>query len=90
MLRNEYPRPQFVRNEWLNLNGVWSFDFDDNKVGIKEKWFLNHTYSKTINVPFAFQTKLSGINDLSFHDYMWYSRSFKIPNSWNNKHVILN
>lgn len=90
MLRNEYPRPQFVRNQWENLNGEWNFDFDDNKVGFKQKWFLNHSYSKKITVPFAFQTKLSGINDLSFHDYMWYSRNFKIPTSWNKQRVILN
>ena len=61
----EYPRPQFVRDEWLNLNGEWDFEFDDLNVGQKEKWFFGHKYSKKINVPFAFQTKLSGINDLS-------------------------
>lgn len=89
MSRNEYPRPQFVRNEWMNLNGEWNFEFDDNNLGQKEKWFLNHKYSKKINVPFAFQTKLSGIHDKSFHDYIWYNRSFNIPNNWKEKRVIL-
>lgn len=87
--RDEYPRPQFVRNEWINLNGVWDFEFDDLNIGQKEKWFFGHKYSKKINVPFAFQTKLSGINDLSFHDYIWYHRCFNIPSSWKNDRVIL-
>lgn len=89
IFREEYPRPQFVRNQWLNLNGEWDFEFDDLNVGQKEKWFLKHDYSKKINVPFAFQTKLSGINDLSFHDYIWYHRFFKIPNQWENDRIIL-
>lgn len=33
--RNEYPRPQFRRNEWTNLNGEWEFEFDDNNDGVK-------------------------------------------------------
>lgn len=87
--REEYPRPQFVRDEWLNLNGEWDFEFDDLNIGQKEKWFFGHEYSKKINVPFAFQTKLSGINDLTFHDYIWYHRFFNIPKNWNNDRVIL-
>lgn len=87
--REEYPRPQFVRKDWLNLNGIWNFDFDDFNIGQKEKWFFNHDYNKKINVPFAFQTKLSGINDLKFHDYIWYQRYFKVPNEWKNNRVIL-
>lgn len=89
MIRNEYPRPQLQRTEWINLNGKWNFEFDDLNVGRKQKWFLNHEFSKSINVPFAFQTKLSGIHDKSFHDYMWYNRSFNIPKTWEGKRVIL-
>ena len=29
----DYPRPQFVRNNWENLNGTWDFGFDDANVG---------------------------------------------------------
>ena len=39
MSRNEYPRPQFQRENWLNLNGEWHFAFDDKNVGLKEKWY---------------------------------------------------
>ena len=27
--RSEYPRPQFLRDLWLNLNGPWQFSFDE-------------------------------------------------------------
>mgnify|MGYP003814652383 CR=1 FL=1 len=56
--RLEYPRPNFVRKQWLNLNGIWDFEFDDDKVGKKEKWFLGtKKFSKKINVPFVYQSK---------------------------------
>ena len=32
--REEYPRPQFVRDDWLNLNGEWDFEFDDLIIGL--------------------------------------------------------
>ena len=88
--REEYPRPHFVRKEWLNLNGIWQFAFDDNNIGLKEKWFQKvHAFEQSIRVPFAYQSKLSGINDPSFHDWVWYRREFKTPENWKDKHVIL-
>ncbi|WP_223593700.1 glycoside hydrolase family 2 protein [Neobacillus bataviensis] len=88
--REEYPRPQFVRKEWLNLNGIWQFGFDDHNIGLKEKWFnKEHAFEHSIHVPFAYQSKLSGINDPSFHDWVWYRREFQIPKDWNDKYVIL-
>ena len=59
----DYPRPQFVRNNWTNLNGIWDFAFDDANQGEKEKWFENFETQKTIQVPFTYETKLSGIQD---------------------------
>lgn len=78
VLRNEYPRPQFVRDNWKNLNGEWNFAFDDHDVGIKEKWFeKKEKYDQTINVPFVYQADLSGIEDKSPHDIVWYQREFE-------------
>ena len=91
MFRTEYPRPNFIREEWLNLNGEWNFDFDDEKVGLKERWHKTRKqYTKKINVPFVFQTELSGIKDRKFHDVVWYNRKFEVPEKWKNKRVILN
>ena len=90
MIRNEYPRPQFVRSRWLNLNGAWSFDFDDADVGEKEKWFENdRAFSKEITVPFAFQSKLSGVHVTDFHDIVWYKKEIEVPREWKDEKVIL-
>lgn len=89
MPRNEYPRPQFVRGEWSNLNGQWDFSFDDENKGLIEKWYVNFPSGKKINVPFAYQTKLSGIDGPGFHDVIWYRRSFTIPENWADKQIIL-
>lgn len=91
MYREEYPRPQWVRKDWLNLNGSWQFDFDDNNEGINNNWYLNdYQLNNTIEVPYVYQTKLSGINDESCHDVVWYKRKVVIPNSWQGKRVIIN
>ncbi|MCH4887028.1 glycoside hydrolase family 2 [Acidaminobacter sp. JC074] len=76
--RSEYPRPQFQRNHFTCLNGDWDFKFDDNNMGLKEKWYLDTEYDMNIVVPFAYQSKLSGIHDTSVHDVVWYKRSFKL------------
>ncbi len=89
MIRNENPRPYLTReSELINLNGEWNFDFDDSNKGHEEKWFENHKYTKKIEVPFPFQSKLSGIEDTSFHDHMWYNRTFKIDKKENKKYLI--
>ena len=90
MVRPEYPRPNLVRNTWMNLNGQWAFEFDDNNIGLIEKWQSTpQNLSRQITVPFAFQTKLSGITDTRFHDYIWYSREFSLPTEMLDKNIIL-
>ena len=90
MYRTEYPRPQLVRESWLNLNGQWDFEFDDENVGKKEKWFKKEkTFSQKIQVPFAYQTKLSGIDEASFHDHVWYKKTFEVPTDMLGKRIKL-
>jgi beta-galactosidase/beta-glucuronidase len=82
--RPEYPRPQFQREDWVNLNGTWQFEFDDDDVGMKEKWYEeDKPFSRTIVVPFAYQSELSGIGEVAFHDIVWYKRTFTVQ----RKHV---
>ncbi|WP_404405373.1 glycoside hydrolase family 2 protein [Jeotgalibacillus malaysiensis] len=89
-MRTEYPRPQFVRPDWLNLNGEWDFAFDDQNKGLKEKWYLNNeAFNRKIQVPFAFQTELSGIHDKTFHDVVWYQRKVEVPSDWSGRKMIL-
>ncbi|MFN7252644.1 MAG: glycoside hydrolase family 2 protein [Anaerobacillus sp.] len=88
--RSEYPRPQFVRDSWLNLNGTWEFEFDDENKGLEQKWYKKDApFSQEITVPFSYQSELSGIGDTSFHDLVWYKKTFTIDENWSNKRVVL-
>src|SRR5271156_2916369 len=73
--RPEYPQPQFERDRWMNLNGVWEFEFDDAASPPKR-------FSRTIVAPFCPESKNSSIADPSFHSSMWYRRAFSIPTDW--------
>ena len=76
--RPEYPRPQFRReNSWMNLNGEWEFSFDRD------------TFDMKIMVPYAYQTKLSGINIQDFHDIVWYRKRFVLPTHMKGKRILL-
>src|SRR5687768_5340962 len=87
--RPEYPRPQFVREDWLNLNGTWGFDFDDENKGLAQGWSNAPVLSKEITVPFAFQSPLSGIGNNDFHDVVWYQKRFDVPQGWQGKRLML-
>lgn len=87
--RNEYPRPQFVRKEWVNLNGEWEFEFDDENIGLVQKWYEGREFSRKIQVPFAWQSQLSQIGDTKPHDVAWYRRKLELPSSFDGKRVFL-
>ena len=88
--RPEYPQPQFQREEWLNLNGRWEFEFDDANAGLREDWAAGaKKFSRAITVPFSFESPKSGIGDTSFHPYVWYRRTFNVPAAWKGKTVLL-
>ncbi len=88
--RPEHPQPQFQREQWLNLNGTWEFEFDDGNVGLKENWAGGgKKFSRTITVPFCFESPASGIGDPSFHPWIWYRRTFTIPETWRGKRIWL-
>jgi beta-galactosidase/beta-glucuronidase len=87
--RPEYPRPQFVRAEWLNLNGEWEFAFDDANKGRSHGWQYGLALAGRIVVPFPYQSKLSGIDDKSVHEVVWYARTFEVPAEWRGRDVLL-
>ena len=73
--RHEYPRPQFVRENWCNLNGTWQFEIDQGRSGIVRELFKENTpLSGTITVPFCPESKLSGIGYTDFMYGVWYKR----------------
>ncbi|GAF19523.1 beta-galactosidase [Bacillus sp. JCM 19046] len=84
-----YPRPKFVRTNWLNLNGTWNFAWDDQNEGLANGWHHQPSFNRQIKVPFSYETKASGINEPTFHPVVWYERSIIIPNEEKGKRVLL-
>ncbi len=87
--RPEHPRPQFERQDWINLNGTWSFDFDFGKSGLERDLQNSNGFSQKITVPFCPESKLSGVAHTDFIECIWYQRTIEIPKSWGSKRVIL-
>jgi len=86
--RPEYPRPQFVRAEWLNLNGEWGFEIDQADSGL-ERGVRDRELAQRIVVPFAPETKLSGIENVDFLEAVWYRTTVTIPAEWEGKDAVL-
>jgi hypothetical protein len=78
----EYPRPQFARKEWLNLNGLWQY-----QPGAAADALPAGKLNKTILVPFPVESALSGV--MEHHDRLWYRRAFTIPSGWKGKQVLI-
>ena len=72
----DYPRPQLVRPEWLNLNGVWEFA----AATAGEAPPTGRTLAEQVLVPYPIESDLSGI--ARHEDFMWYRRTFEIPAAW--------
>ncbi|MBS7611110.1 glycoside hydrolase family 2 [Candidatus Bathyarchaeota archaeon] len=86
----ETPRPDFIRSPWMSLEPLWDFNFDDDNIGLNEKWFLNGLPEPVkIRVPYPFQSKLSGIGDGSIHNVVWYSKTFKLSEDFRQTKVLL-
>lgn len=89
--RTEYPRPQFVRDNWMNLNGEWEFEFDNSLEGVEKGYYLPQaSFSKRINVPFCPQSILSGICEKDFMYGVWYKRSVELSSEKLSGLVFLN
>ena len=87
--RPEYPRPQMVRKNWINLNGEWEFEIDNSKSGIAREFYLRQHLNQKITVPFCPESALSGIGNTDFMYCVWYRRSIEIPEQWQGKRILL-
>lgn len=87
--RAEYPRPQFERQEWENLNGTWNFTFDFSQSGMDRELYRSTGFDGKITVPFAPQSELSGVGFKDFIPEMWYQREISIPQEWTGQRIIL-
>ena len=88
MPRPEHPRPQFVRDHWLNLNGTWDFEIDRSDSGL-DRGLLERPLAGSITVPFAPESELSGIGDTDFLDAVWYRRTVTVPADWTGLRPVL-
>jgi len=81
----EYPRPQLVRQEWRNLNGLWEYAIQPEKDSAPE------TFQGEILVPFPVESSLSGVGKtVGAENRLWYRRRFSIPKSWRGRQIKLN
>ena len=88
-MRNEYPRPSFVRENWQCLNGEWEFYNDLCASGDDRKVYESERLESTINVPFCPESELSGIRFVDFMPSVWYARNVTLSKEQLNGRVLL-
>ena len=86
--RPEHPRPQFVRPDWLNLNGIWQFEIDRGDSG-RERGLVSRELAGEILVPFCPESSLSGVGDTDFLTAVWYRRTVEVPAAWAGRRLLL-
>ena len=80
----EYPRPQLVRPDWANLNGLWDYAITPDSERKAQE------FAGKILVPFPVESALSGVaTNFDEHSKLWYQRSFSVPNAWQGRRVRL-
>ena len=82
MIRAEYPRPQFVRSDWLNLNGEWEFEIDHSLSGTERELYKASHLKDKILLPFCPESKLSGVGFTDFMNCVWYRKEIELPKEW--------
>ncbi len=105
IFRAEHPDPRRQRAAWQTLNGPWHFTFDPGAIGEQEHWYLRNSRNKvqafigrhqnqhkplTINVPFPWESPLSGVARPEYKGAGWYEREFTVPAEWQGLSPFLN
>jgi hypothetical protein len=79
----EYPRPQMVRTDWMNLNGLWQYQPGSAGDPVPS----GQTLSGEILVPFPVESAISGV--MQHSERLWYRRFFEVPSSWEGQRILL-
>lgn len=80
----EYPRPQLVREQWMNLNGLWDYAITARTAEQPS------SFDGEILVPYPIESYLSGVQQRVTGKRVWYQRSFSVPTDWAEQRVLLN
>ncbi len=80
----EYPRPQMVRKDWMNLNGIWQFQPGVSDDGTP----VGKDLQESILVPYPVESAISGV--MKHHERIWYRRTFTVPSKWKGQRIMLN
>ena len=78
---SEYPRPQMVRKDWANLNGLWQYAVRPKIGATPDQW------DGQILVPFPIESALSGV--MKHVDHLTYRRTFDVPRGWTGRRILL-
>ncbi len=88
-----YPRPGLRRDRWTDLCGAWEFGFDDENLGVCERWFASSppagVFDRLIIVPFPPESRASGVHDTAFHPVVWYRRTFTVEDADRSERLVL-
>lgn len=80
----EYPRPQLVRAQWTNLNGLWNYAITTGQPAPPAHW------EGQILVPFPLESSLSGVcRSLRPDQVLWYKRQFEFSRPSTGARVLL-
>jgi hypothetical protein len=83
-VHREYPRPQLVRPDWMNLNGLWDYAIRPAEEGRPA------AFDGRILVPFPVESALSGVmKPVSEKQRLWYRRAASVPPAWKGRRVLI-
>lgn len=85
----EHPRPQLRRDDWKNLNGIWTWQSAGAGNTSTPGSFPEGPLANEVLVPFCIESAISGLQDLNTTS-MWYETTFSVPTSWGAQNVVLN
>jgi beta-galactosidase/beta-glucuronidase len=87
--RSDFPRPDWIRREYVPLDGEWEFQEDPAGEGEKRAWHDRRRLSEKIHVPFCVESKASGIGRANPAKIVWYKKRFRLEPQFTARRRIL-